>query len=229
MKTKICTKCNKRKKITQFYKRVTGIIDSWCKECKKEHNKKHDKHKCLDCDKLIWNGFERCKHCAKIHQYKTRPETNPMFGKKGDLSPVWQGGEESRKKYCIDCHKLLNASAYYNGELRCLSCAKIEQYKDPRNHPNYINGESNFPYPIEFTESLKESIRDRDNHECQNCNMTEEEHLTVYGQVLHVHHIDYNKENCNENNLISLCGGCNTRANYNRSYWTNFYKEKVLK
>jgi hypothetical protein len=221
MKTKICTKCNKRKNINKFYKRITGIIFSECKDCKKEYNKIHDKHKCLDCDKLIWNGFERCRHCARVYQYKINPETNTFFGKKGDQSPVFKGGWKS---FCIDCGKKIDFNAK-----RCSHHAKIYLYKDPRNHPNYINGESNFPYPIEFTESLKESIRDRDNHECQNCNMTEEEHLTVYGQVLHVHHIDYNKENCNENNLISLCGGCNTRANYNRSYWTNFYKEKVLK
>jgi len=57
--------------------------------------------------------------------------------------------------------------------------------------------------------------------------MTEEEHLIVFGKVLTIHHIDYNKQNCKENNLITLCGSCNTRANFNRSYWVDFYKQKV--
>ncbi len=78
-----------------------------------------------------------------------------------------------------------------------------------------------------FNEKLKEYIRKRDNYTCQNCNMTEEEHLIVFGSVLHVHHIDYNKMNCRESNLISTCKSCNTRANHNKSYWLAFYKSKM--
>ena len=54
-------------------------------------------------------------------------------------------------------------------------------------------------------------------------------HLKVYGQVLHIHHIDYNKENCQESNLITTCNQCNIKANYNRTYWKNFYSTKILK
>ena len=50
----------------------------------------------------------------------------------------------------------------------------------------------------------------------------------VFGQVLHVHHIDYNKQNCNKNNLITVCMSCNTRANYNRPHWQEYYDNKVL-
>jgi hypothetical protein len=57
--------------------------------------------------------------------------------------------------------------------------------------------------------------------------MTEEEHLIVIGTALTIHHIDYNKQNCNEENLITLCKGCNTRANYNKDYWLIKYK-KIL-
>jgi len=35
--------------------------------------------------------------------------------------------------------------------------------------------------------------------------------------------IDYDKTNCNEKNLISLCGLCNRKANYNRDYWFAYY------
>ena len=53
--------------------------------------------------------------------------------------------------------------------------------------------------------------------------MTEEEHIITYGKVLDVHHIDYNKENCKENNLITLCKQCNLRANKNRDYWYGYF------
>jgi len=96
-------------------------------------------------------------------------------------------------------------------------------------NPNWIDGRSFEPYTSEFNEQLKESIRKRDNHTCQNCSMTEEEHLTVVGQVLHIHHIDYNKINCQKENLITLCQSCNSRANFNRDYWKKIYTEKINK
>ncbi|KKM18630.1 hypothetical protein LCGC14_1663750 [marine sediment metagenome] len=92
---------------------------------------------------------------------------------------------------------------------------------------NYKGGLSKFPYPLEFNDKLKEQIRKRDNYECQCCNITEEEHLIVYGQVLSIHHIDYDKLNCKEENLIALCNQCNLRANYNRDYWKKYYKNKI--
>ena len=85
----------------------------------------------------------------------------------------------------------------------------------------------NSKYPEEFNFNLKSKIRKRDNYLCKNCNMTEEEHLTVYGRNLIIHHIDYNKHNCKEDNLISVCFSCNIRANFNRVYWKDFYKVKI--
>jgi len=57
--------------------------------------------------------------------------------------------------------------------------------------------------------------------------MTEEEHILVVGTVLHVHHIDYNKQNCKESNLITTCKSCNIKANKNRDYWEKFFTKKL--
>lgn len=59
--------------------------------------------------------------------------------------------------------------------------------------------------------------------------MTEEEHLIVTGRVLSIHHIDYNKENCSESNLITLCNQCHARTNYNRDYWQKHYDNSINK
>ncbi len=99
--------------------------------------------------------------------------------------------------------------------------------KRGKDSSNYIDGRSSEIYPSEYTSYLRKKIRERDNFECQECDMTEEEHLSVYGRVLDIHHIDYNKQNCNENNLITLCHQCNLRANYNRKYWKNYYQEII--
>ena len=95
------------------------------------------------------------------------------------------------------------------------------------NNFNWKNGISKLPYSFEFDKELKERIRKRDNYICQKCLITEEEHLIVYGKLLSIHHIDYNKDNCKEDNLITLCRECNSRVNANRTYWQGYFKEKA--
>lgn len=43
-----------------------------------------------------------------------------------------------------------------------------------------------------------------------------------------VHHIDYNKKNCDQYNLITLCVSCNTRANFDREWHEAWYKTIIL-
>jgi len=80
----------------------------------------------------------------------------------------------------------------------------------------WLGGKSFEPYPILWTNKLKEFIRIRDNHKCQKCKTHKKEKLSV-------HHIDYNKENCNEKNLITLCRSCHTATNSNRDYWYAYF------
>ena len=44
---------------------------------------------------------------------------------------------------------------------------------------------------------------------------------------LGIHHIDYNKQNCLETNLTTLCNECNIRVNSNRKYWKEYFKKKI--
>lgn len=76
------------------------------------------------------------------------------------------------------------------------------------------------PYGEEFNDSLREKIRKRDNYTCQECGKTQEK----LGRKLAVHHIDYDKTNNDEDNLISLCHSCHSKTNFNRDDWTIHYK-----
>jgi len=76
------------------------------------------------------------------------------------------------------------------------------------------------PYTTDWTEILKESIRERDNHICQECGIHQDE----INYKLHVHHIDYDKKNCNPTNLIALCRKCHIKTNQDRSYWINYFR-----
>lgn len=100
-----------------------------------------------------------------------------------------------------------------------------------KNNPNWQNGKSFEEYPQEFNNELKEKIRKRDNHRCQECFRHQDEIFTKSGKrkKLVIHHIDYDKKNNNPNNLISLCQNCHMQTNYKRKDWINYFQEKMLK
>ena len=88
-------------------------------------------------------------------------------------------------------------------------------------HWNWKGGKSFEPYSLDWTETLRRSIRERDNYICQLCDKQQ-------GDIAHdIHHIDYDKQNCNPSNLITLCHSCNAKVNYKREYWTNFFQQKI--
>ena len=91
------------------------------------------------------------------------------------------------------------------------------------NANNWQGGISSLPYPFDFNEKLKNLIRERDNYTCQLCGKTEKEE----DKKLSVHHIDYIKENLDPENLITLCGSCNSRVNGSRKSWIRFFQLKL--
>lgn len=96
---------------------------------------------------------------------------------------------------------------------------KLSKAKRLERHPNWQGGKSFEPYPIDWTETLRRSIRERDRYICQLCGK-------LQGDRVHsVHHIDYNKENCNPRNLTTLCVECNSKVNFNRKYWRSFFSK----
>jgi 5-methylcytosine-specific restriction endonuclease McrA len=72
-------------------------------------------------------------------------------------------------------------------------------------------------YPSVWSETLRRSIRERDNYVCAICKDTQGD------QAFDVHHIDYDKENCNPYNLRTLCHSCHSKTGINRKYWTEYF------
>lgn len=190
------------------------------------------KHYCIEkncnneiCLANFYYGNKRCKSCAR----KLRIE---------EKSSHYIDGRTKAKHYCIeeDCNNEITYQTWKYGKGRCRYCANKGKRspnfgKIGKEAYNYVHGKGYEPYPLEFNNQLKESIRKRDDYICQKCFITEEEHLIVYGIKLGIHHIDYNKKNCNKDNLITLCNECNTRVNANRTYWTDYFREgkKIIK
>lgn len=99
---------------------------------------------------------------------------------------------------------------------------KLRQYRREK-ASNWKGGLSFNPYSIDWTETLRTSIRERNNYICQLCGIHQEE-LQGWYKKLDVHHIDYNKKNCNPDNLITLCRDCHLETNQNRDYWMNYFQ-----
>ena len=163
------------------------------------------KYYCIDCDKEIgwWtflHGSKRCRSCSQKNRLKD-PKNHPMFGNpREDLQIMFKdkGNPMFGKHHTLETKKIWS-----------------EQRKGKGNG-RYIDGRSENPYPLEFNESLKELIRNRDDRKCQICGCLEVECI----RKLDVHHIDYDKKNINPDNLISLCISCHRKTDYNRENWT---------
>lgn len=90
---------------------------------------------------------------------------------------------------------------------------------------NFWKGGVSFElYGIKFNGKLKEEVRKRDGYFCQQCKYRQKQ----LGYKLYIHHIDYDKQNNNLDNLISLCRSCHAQTNFNRDDWTNYFRKEVI-
>lgn len=88
-------------------------------------------------------------------------------------------------------------------------------------------GVSYNPYPNRWNETLKKTVRERDSYTCQLCKVTQSNLIGRF-KKLDVHHIDYNKENCESYNLISLCKACHQKTNFQREEWIEIFKKNQV-
>lgn len=141
---------------------------------------------------------------SKSRQGKYTGENHPMFGK--------HHSEETKAK--------ISKSRMGKGGQIGSSNPMYGMTGDK--HPLWQGGISFMPYCHKFNNTLKEQIRNRDDRTCQLCGKKEIDN----GRRLDVHHIHYDKDNC-EPDLIALCNGCNSKVNINRDYYENLFMEKL--
>ena len=93
--------------------------------------------------------------------------------------------------------------------------------------PNWQGGKSFEIYPQEFNTELTDRIKERYYHTCQLCDIVNKNKGLNERQDLCIHHIDYNKCNCIDDNLIVLCRRCNSVVNFNRNYYINYFQSVI--
>lgn len=170
---------------------------------------------------ITWNNWQqgnRCPYCAG--QVKLTIEfIKKEFEKESCklLSKEYIDNKQKLSYICPDGHiHRISWNSWKKGH-RCPICKVINMSGDK--HHNWKGGISCEPYcDVWLDKDFKESIKERDNHRCQN--------PTCWGtsKRLTIHHIDYDKKNCRPENLITLCASCNVRANYGRSWHKSFYR-----
>lgn len=193
-----------------------------CRECYLKFRRDHKVMRncyCIDCHKLLsknayYVNTKRCRDCQdKYRKFLIKDSNNPNY-KDG----------KTNNTFCVDCNKKIHLRAK-----RCRNCQDIRRrtmlQKD--GNPNWQDGASFLPYSKDFSEELKEEIRNRDNHKCQLCHIQENAHLLSYNLKLLIHHIDYNKQNCLEENLITLCFSCHAPTQVNREYWQEYFENLI--
>lgn len=133
---------------------------------------------------------------SEIKKLQNKGESNPMFGKNHT--------EETKSKVSI-----MFKGRHHSPQTQF----KKGQNKLDKNHM-WKGGISFEPYSLEWTNELRTKIRKKYGFQCQLC----------FKNGFDVHHIDYNKKNCSEDNLTVLCRRCHPQTNHDREYWINRFK-----
>ena len=162
-------------------------------------------------------GFKFSKESLKKMSEAHKGQISVMKGKLMSLESRKKMSEAHKGKKLTKEHKM-NISDSLKGE----------------KGPGWLGGKSFEPYDVGFNKQLKEQIRQRDNHRCQQCFRHQDELFKntkagIRQYKLYIHHIDYNKQNNNPNNLISLCLNCHTQTNFKRDDWIEYFKERLIK
>ena len=126
----------------------------------------------------------------------------------------WEGPDKSEAPLCqceINCGKQIS----WNNQTKRWN-------KYVHGHVAYCKNTIKL-YPFEFNDELRKLIRERDSKTCQLCNRT----WKIGNRKFHIHHIDYNKENTELDNIITLCTSCHMKTN--SKYKRKYYQKKLYK
>ncbi len=187
--------CSKSCSFSYYWKQHKAVVYSLnCTECKKEFkttNKGRLKFKRNFCSMDCYNVYKEKFGLIKGIQKKGHKNFSKEFI------------EESRKRMLGNKYRL--------GLKHTAKWREKQSLRRRGNQCNFWKGglhKFRGQYGYNFTIQLKEKIRVRDNFICQICGVPELE----LNSRLSIHHIDYDKKNSNENNLVSLCKSCHNKT-----------------
>lgn len=168
--------------------------------------------RCKNCGNLYYSNVNIIKYqgcgCRKCGSLRTGEKTSNKISyvlsvlERKNISLLSEKYINNKKHITVKCNKCGNVwEARFNDIQQNRGC-RICGYKriSGSNHWMWKNDKL---YGNEWTEELKEKIRNRDNRKCQfpDCYCIDKN----VRERNSVHHVDGNKKNCSEWNLINLC------------------------
>jgi hypothetical protein len=212
-------------------KRKSKKVKTICQYCGKEfmsYPDEHRKYHCKSCANKANNPPEAkvpvtCAYCGKVKYYppakaKTVKYCNNICKNKAH--------EKKIKRICKQCGKEFYATP---SEVKRMGGVFHERecwnkYHVGKNCSTWKDGNSFGKYCPKFNPSLKRRVRDFFGHKCVLCGKLESE----LPERLHIHHVDYTKEDCCNGNrdplFVPLCRSCHARTNNDREEWELFFR-----
>jgi hypothetical protein len=181
---------------------------------------------CKHCKRLFYSAKWEINKGRKYCSDKCRAES--ITGKKHSKEHSKKISNSNKGRLFSKEHKKKLSLARMGIKLSDKTREKIRIATSGERSNFWKGGLKEKKYPVEWSDKLRDDIRKRDNYICLECGIHQEE-LKGWNKKLDVHHIDYNKDNCNENNLISLCRDCHLKTNFNREYWIKYFNNKLTK
>lgn len=160
----------------------------------------------------IKTRFKKGQHPNPKTEFRKGVHSTPQTEFKKGLVPWHKGKKGIYSKETLEKMRLRKLGKKLSKEHRL----KLALSHTGAKHWNWMGGITKLPYSVDWTNTLKRSIRERDNYICQICSQ--------YG--CSVHHIDYDKKNSIPDNLITLCRSCHTKTNSDRKNWLDFFRKK---
>lgn len=189
---------------------------------------------CPECKQTRWQGMS---HFKKQGPTCLACAVDPRVNNKGNLiapivGDIQRGPDIGRtgrfytRVACPECHtERWESSCHVAKHPRCRPCAAriMGQNRRREKSPNWRGGRTQQLYPFDFNHRLKQKILKRDHYHCQWCG-------SVYTSrnPLPCHHIDSNKHNLDERNLVSLCRRCHGRTQFHAEYWQGILSALVI-
>lgn len=172
--------------------------------------------------RINWKNGNRCPTCAG-NARPTIKYIRESFEREGYilLSKEYITCDTKLHYICSKGHNHSMTWSNWNKKRRCPTCDDIKRsiINSGVGNRNWLGGISYEPYcPIWSDKEYKEDIKLRDGYKCLNPICSKKD------SRLHIHHIDYNKKNCEYKNVITLCGSCNAKANFDREWHTAWYQ-----
>lgn len=211
-----CIQCKQQYQIKPEAKKPRNLKRTFCSyKCAGEHQRGANNHQwrgvketrqCINCNKDFVVKNTSRKSTARYCSIQCRTIHYDMTEHPSDHK-VWDK--------CKHCEKIIKITNRKIGKRNFCSqdCANKAHsfWIKGKNNGRYVHGDHAVPYPSGWTKTYKQQIRERDHHQCKVCLLKQEDHNVL----LHVHHIDYNKNNINTDNLITLCKYCHGKMHGN--------------